>query len=70
MDAVRRLLLEAEAKGLSLKEVAEGLTPEDIARHLYTAGLPDPDFIIRTSGEIRLSRDRGGPFGLEDGAGA
>ena len=55
VDAVKRLLLEAEARGLSPKEVAEGLTPEDIARHLYTAGLPDPDFIIRTSGEIRLS---------------
>lgn len=50
VDAVKRLLLEAEARGLSPKEVAEGLTPEDIARHLYTAGLPDPDFIIRTSG--------------------
>ncbi|GGM99412.1 isoprenyl transferase [Thermus composti] len=55
VDAVKRLLLEAEAQGLSPKEVAERLTPEDIARHLYTAGLPDPDFIIRTSGEIRLS---------------
>lgn len=55
VDAVRRLLLEAEAKGLSPKAVAEALTPEDIARHLYTAGLPDPDFIVRTSGEIRLS---------------
>lgn len=55
VDAVKRLLLEAEEGGLSPKEVAERLTPEDIARHLYTAGLPDPDFIIRTSGEIRLS---------------
>ncbi|SDE47169.1 Undecaprenyl pyrophosphate synthetase [Thermus arciformis] len=55
VDAVRRLLLEAEAKGLSPKEVAEALAPEDIARHLYTAGLPDPDFIVRTSGEVRLS---------------
>ncbi|TBH15901.1 isoprenyl transferase [Thermus thermamylovorans] len=55
VDAVKRLLLEAEERGLSPRDLAEGLTPEDIARHLYTAGLPDPDFIIRTSGEIRLS---------------
>ncbi len=55
VDAVKQLLLEAEERGLSPKEVAQALTPEDIARHLYTAGLPDPDFIIRTSGEVRLS---------------
>lgn len=55
VDAVKRLLLEAEEEGLSPKAVAEALTPEAIAARLYTAGLPDPDFIIRTSGEIRLS---------------
>ncbi len=55
VDAVKRLLLEAEEKGLSPKEVAEALTAEEIGKRLYTAGLPDPDFIIRTSGEIRLS---------------
>ncbi len=55
VDAVKRLLLEAHEKGLSPKEVAEALTPEAIAGRLYTAGLPDPDFIVRTSGEIRLS---------------
>ncbi len=55
VDAVKRLLLEAEAEGLSPGEVARRLTPEAIAQRLYTAGLPDPDFIIRTSGEIRLS---------------
>lgn len=31
------------------------LTEEDIARHLYTSGLPDPDLLIRTSGEMRVS---------------
>ncbi|MCR4805100.1 MAG: isoprenyl transferase [Clostridia bacterium] len=31
------------------------LTEEDFARELYTAGLPDPDLIIRTGGEMRLS---------------
>jgi len=55
VDAVKSLLLEAEEKGLSPKGVAEALTSEEIGKRLYTAGLPDPDFIIRTSGEIRLS---------------
>lgn len=40
--------------------IAEGVTPEDVdgtvvSEHLYTAGQPDPDLIIRTSGEMRLS---------------
>lgn len=33
----------------------ERLTPDDIARHLYTRGQPEPDLVIRTSGEQRLS---------------
>lgn len=43
------------AEGATLLGAIERLTPDAIARHLYTAGLPDPDLIIRTSGEIRLS---------------
>ncbi|MFC6616476.1 isoprenyl transferase [Deinococcus radiophilus] len=55
VNAVRcHLRSEAEA-GRTLSEVAEGLHAADISQHLYTAGIPDPDFIIRTSGEIRLS---------------
>ena len=42
--------IAAERSG-SPKPIAE----EDIARHLYTAGLPDPDLLIRTSGEMRVS---------------
>jgi short-chain Z-isoprenyl diphosphate synthase len=38
-----------------LAEAIEYITPDAIASHLYTAGSPDPDLIIRTSGEIRLS---------------
>lgn len=38
-----------------LKEGKKGATEADIASHLYTAGLPDPDLIIRSSGEQRLS---------------
>jgi short-chain Z-isoprenyl diphosphate synthase len=55
IDALRALLYEQDAKGASLAEVAETITTEDIARHLYTAGQPDPDLVIRTSGELRLS---------------
>ena len=54
-DAVRSFLSAGVAAGHSLEEVAEQFSVEHIAEHLYTKGQPDPDLVIRTSGEQRLS---------------
>ncbi|HYO38551.1 MAG TPA: isoprenyl transferase [Nocardioidaceae bacterium] len=53
-DAVRSLLNEHASRGTSIEELAEILDVDHIAEHLYTKGQPDPDLVIRTSGEQRL----------------
>ncbi len=53
-DAVRAMLQEHAAKGTSIEQLAEIFDVEQIADHLYTKGQPDPDLVIRTSGEQRL----------------
>jgi undecaprenyl diphosphate synthase len=51
VDAVRSLIQEIQAGRLTGEELNE----ETFGRYLYTAGLPDPDLVIRTGGEMRLS---------------
>jgi short-chain Z-isoprenyl diphosphate synthase len=53
-DAVRSLLQHHAKEGTSIEELASILDVEHIADHLYTKGQPDPDLVIRTSGEQRL----------------
>ncbi|WP_431042485.1 isoprenyl transferase [Streptomyces sp. P1-3] len=54
-DAVRSLLLDHADKGTTFEELAEIVDVDLISEHLYTRGQPDPDLVIRTSGEQRLS---------------
>jgi undecaprenyl diphosphate synthase len=51
VDAVRAIACEAKAGALDPTLI----TAETLSAHLYTAGIPDPDLLIRTSGEMRLS---------------
>jgi len=55
VDACRSLLREALAT--SGNDSSEGLTVDEraLSDHMYTAGMPDPDLLIRTSGELRVS---------------
>lgn len=54
-DAVRALLKDCASRGLSTAQAAALVSSETIRQHLYLAHMPDPDLIIRTSGETRLS---------------
>lgn len=55
VDAIQRIVREHGRDGGTLEDLAIDLTPEKIGQHLYTGGQPDPDLVIRTSGEQRLS---------------
>ena len=55
ISAFKDLLAEQAKEGKTLEKVAETIDLEQVENHLYTKGQPDPDLIIRTSGEQRLS---------------
>jgi len=53
-DAVKSIITAPANADKSAAEIANSISVDEIGRHLYTAGLPDPDLVIRTSGEQRL----------------
>ena len=55
VDAVRNYIRTGVEAGKGADEIASQISSDEIGKHLYTAGLPDPDLVIRTSGEQRLS---------------
>ena len=55
VDAVRALLGKELANGATGEQLIEAVTADAISENLYTSGQPDPDLVIRTSGEQRLS---------------
>ncbi len=55
VDAVRHLIKDGSSHGKSSEEIANSLSIDEVSKYLYTAGMPDPELVIRTSGEQRLS---------------
>ena len=55
MNAMKKTVKEAMENGASYEEVEKMLTEENFEKHLETNFMPDPDLLIRTGGELRIS---------------
>ncbi len=55
VDAARDLVGKLLTEGADTSEILDRITADSLAKHMYSADLPDPDLLIRTSGESRLS---------------
>jgi short-chain Z-isoprenyl diphosphate synthase len=55
VDAARELVEKLLTESVDPSEVASRIDADSLAEHMYSADMPDPDLLIRTSGESRLS---------------
>lgn len=55
VDAAKDLVSRLASEGVPVEEMASHVDADSLARHMYSADVPDPDLLIRTSGESRLS---------------
>ena len=54
-SVLRSLNAEAHRRGCPIEDLLGNISEDDLSRHMYTGHMPDPDLLIRTSGEMRLS---------------